>query len=255
MASPIIDNGDGRALTLPEVVRRHAAANPAAVLLACDGAQLTYGEAEARSRVLAGKLLAAGIRKGAHIALLQPNGPEFVICALAASRIGAVILPLSTLSTAEELRWLLSHSDTNCLFASPGFRSRDFAELLQVALPGLDLASASELRLSAAPSLRHIWFTDSLDEAHGTLSDDLLDAAEARVLPSDRLAIIHTSGSTNTPKGVIHTHGALIRHLYNINEIRRYAPPEALFSSSPWFWVAGFSYALLGTLVAGARLV
>jgi acyl-CoA synthetase (AMP-forming)/AMP-acid ligase II len=54
---------------------------------------------------------------------------------------------------------------------------------------------------------------------------------------------------------VVHTHGALIRHLDNLNEIRRYTPDEVLFSNSPFFWIGGFAYGLLGTLVAGATLV
>ena len=64
---------------------------------------------------------------------------------------------------------------------------------------------------------------------------------------------MHTSGSTSAPKGVIHTHGALIRHLDNLNQLRRYTPDEVLFSNSPFFWIGGFAYALLGTLVAGGR--
>ena len=66
------------------------------------------------------------------------------------------------------------------------------------------------------------------------------------------MVIVHTSGSTSEPKGVIHTHGPLIRHLDNLNELRRYTPDEVLFSNSPFFWIGGFAYALLGTLVAGA---
>ena len=66
---------------------------------------------------------------------------------------------------------------------------------------------------------------------------------------------MHTSGSTGEPKGVIHTHGALIRHLDNLNQIRRYTPDEVLFSNSPFFWIGGLAYSLLGTLVAGGRLV
>jgi acyl-coenzyme A synthetase/AMP-(fatty) acid ligase len=54
---------------------------------------------------------------------------------------------------------------------------------------------------------------------------------------------------------VVHTHGALIRHLDNLNSLRRYAADEVLFSNSPFFWIGGFAYSLLGTLVAGARLV
>ena len=54
---------------------------------------------------------------------------------------------------------------------------------------------------------------------------------------------------------MIHTHGALIRHLDNLNQIRRYTPDEVLFSNSPFFWIGGLAYSLLGTLVAGGRLV
>jgi acyl-CoA synthetase (AMP-forming)/AMP-acid ligase II len=75
------------------------------------------------------------------------------------------------------------------------------------------------------------------------------------VTPADRLVIVHTSGSTSEPKGVIHAHGPLLRHQNNLNELRRYTSDEVLFSNSPFFWIGGFAYSLLGTLVAGARLV
>src|SRR6185312_10752326 len=53
----------------------------------------------------------------------------------------------------------------------------------------------------------------------------------------------------------IHQHGPLIRHIDNLNELRRYSSNEVLFSNSPFFWIGGFAYSLLGTLLAGATLV
>jgi acyl-coenzyme A synthetase/AMP-(fatty) acid ligase len=99
------------------------------------------------------------------------------------------------------------------------------------------------------------WTTGALVEQGSTVDDAVLRAAEDTVTSADRMVIVHTSGSTSEPKGVIHTHGALIRHLDNLNQIRRYTPDEVLFSNSPFFWIGGFAYALLGTLLAGARLV
>ena len=78
---------------------------------------------------------------------------------------------------------------------------------------------------------------------------------EPMVRPADRLVIVHTSGSTGVPKGVIHQHGPLLRHLRVLNELRRYGEDEILFSNSPFFWIAGYAYSLLGTLLAGATLV
>jgi acyl-CoA synthetase (AMP-forming)/AMP-acid ligase II len=96
---------------------------------------------------------------------------------------------------------------------------------------------------------------DALLALADRVDEEVLAAAEVEVVPSDAMVVVHTSGSTSDPKGVVHAHGPLIRHLDNLNEIRRYTRDEILFSSSPWFWIGGFAYALLGTLVAGARLV
>ena len=124
MISTVIDAGDGLPLTLPAVWRRQASRQADRILLACDDTRLSYAEADARSRRLARGLLAAGATKGSHVALLHPFGPDFIVGMLAAARIGAVVVPLSTLSTADELRWLLTHADAGFLLAASEFRSR-----------------------------------------------------------------------------------------------------------------------------------
>jgi acyl-CoA synthetase (AMP-forming)/AMP-acid ligase II len=72
---------------------------------------------------------------------------------------------------------------------------------------------------------------------------------------SDPLAIIYTSGSTSVPKGVVHTHAALLGHQRNLNEIRGLTAQDKLFCNSPLFWIGGFGFGLLATVVAGATLV
>jgi len=87
------------------------------------------------------------------------------------------------------------------------------------------------------------------------VADEILAAAEEAVGPADRMVVIHTSGSSSEPKGVIHCHGPLIRHMANLNEIRRYTGDDILFAPSPFFWIGGFAFVLLSTLVAGATVV
>jgi acyl-CoA synthetase (AMP-forming)/AMP-acid ligase II len=244
-----------RSLTLPERLRAQASARGDHPLLVCDDEVLSYADAAARSAALAKGLLAYGAGKGTRVGLLYPNGADFVVGCLAAARIGAIAVPLSTFSTAPELHGLLRGADIEILLGAASYRRRDYVESLHEAVAHLDLG-ASPLRNPNAPALRRIVFSpEAILLAGQAISDAILEAVEGSVGPADRLVIVHTSGSTSAPKGVIHQHGSLLRHLDNLNDIRRYDETEILFSNSPFFWIGGFAYGLIGTLLAGATLV
>ena len=261
----VVEAGDRLPLTVPLLLRTQAAARGAHPLLICDEDVLTYTVANARSAALAKGLLASGAGKGTHIGLLYPNGPEFVVGWLAAARIGAVAVPISTFSTDRELLELLRGADIEFLLATAGYRNRNYVEALRAAVPELDPTAEPPIRLTACPALRRIafpagtvggqWTVTALHEAGAAVSGARLASVEATVRPSDRMVIVHTSGSTSAPKGVIHQHGPLLRHVDNLNQLRRYDESEILFCNSPMFWIGGFAYGLFGTLLAGATLV
>jgi len=267
MTATRIDAGDGLPLTLPALLRARVAERGDAALLACDADVLTYADAERRSASLARGLLALGAGKGCHVGILHPNGSAMVVAWLAATRIGAVAAPLSTFSRSAELRVLMRNADVRILLSARAYRSHDYATTLHEAVPALDFARKPPLFSTALPALRHVAFDEPGDDVDGawslraleqrgeTIEPAVLAAAEDAVDPSDRFVVVHTSGSTGDPKGVVHTHGALIRHLDNLNQLRRYTSDEVLFSNSPFFWIGGLAYSLLGTLVAGGKLV
>jgi len=251
VTATVVDAGDGLPLTVPALLAARAAERGDHPWLVCDDSVLTYAEAETCSAALARGLLAGGVGRGTHVGLLHPNGPGFVVGWLAAARIGAVAVPLSTFSTAAELGTLLRSADIEVLLATPAFRGRDYVAAVREAVPAYDPASRPLLD-PATPALRRVVFDHDVGAG---VDPAVLAAAEAQVWPADRMVIVHTSGSTSDPKGVIHQHGPLIRHLDNLNQLRRYAEDEVLFSNSPFFWIGGFAYSLLGTLLAGATLV
>jgi acyl-CoA synthetase (AMP-forming)/AMP-acid ligase II len=219
----------------------------------CDDDRLTYADAERRSRVLARGLLAAGAGRGSRIGLLFPTGLDFVLAWLAAVRVGAIAVPISTFSTARELRDLLARADVDVVIGVGGYRGNDYVAALDEAVG----YRASGARSSDAPYLRHVWL-DALGEleAHAALvPDTVLDALEDDITPDDRMIIVHTSGSTSAPKGVIHQHGSLLAHLDTLNGIRGLHARTRLFSNSPMFWIGGLAYNIVGVLVAGATLL
>jgi acyl-CoA synthetase (AMP-forming)/AMP-acid ligase II len=239
--------------TVSRVLREHVAERPDAEFVVCDDDRLTYAAAERRSRELARGLLAAGAGRGSRIGLLFPTGLDFVLAWLAAVRLGAIAVPISTFSTSRELRDLLGRADVDLLVGVPEYKGNDYVASLEEAVGPLGDAG----RPLAAPYLRCAWLDGlaALLARADEVPDALLDAVEDDVTPDDRMVIVHTSGSTSAPKGVIHQHGALLGHLDTLNQIRGLHAGTRLFSNSPMFWVGGLAYNIVGVLVAGATLL
>lgn len=253
--------------TVGAVLADHARRRGDHRFVVCDDERLTYADAERASRELAQGLVGAGIGRGAHVGLLFPTGVDFVVTWLAVVRVGAVAVPISTFSTADELAGLIRGADVQLLVMVPEYRGNDYLAAVTRAFPGADLRSDRAWNLPDAPHLRRLAVVgepsgvgrfhslDGLRDEGAAVDAELVTRIEADVGPDDRMVIVHTSGSTSAPKGVIHQHGPLLRHLAGLNGVRGMTADTLLFSNSPLFWIGGLGYNVVGTLVAGATLV
>ena len=135
-------------LTVPDVrvadvIRRHAAHQPEAVALRHGERELGYGELDERSNRLAQALLARGVGTGRRVAYLDRSSPEVVELLFAASKVGAVLVPLNWRLAAPELAAVLADAQAPVLIAGPAFR--EVAEdMLQRLLPAPDLVVVGE---------------------------------------------------------------------------------------------------------------
>jgi acyl-CoA synthetase (AMP-forming)/AMP-acid ligase II len=201
------------------------------------------------------------------VGLLYPNGTDFVVGMLAAARIGAVVVPFSTFATGRELGEQLVDSDVEILLSAASFRSHDYVQRLTEVVSSPDFDSERRLFAANVPQLRHVGISygrtapqrvrdiERVYRLAETVDPDVYAAMQDDVDGSDLLAIVYTSGSASTPKGVVHTHAALLGHQRNLNEIRGLTAADKLFCNSPFFWIGGFAFGLLATLVAGSTLV
>ncbi|CAN5659549.1 class I adenylate-forming enzyme family protein [soil metagenome] len=245
--------------TIPALLARAVREFGADTYLVTPTERLTYTDADQRSADVARRLLQAGVGKGSRVGLFFPNGADWVIWWLALSRIGAVVVPLSTLYTPAEIAKVVRLADIGLLVGPAKVLHIDVAERFETALPELSGQRAAGLALSAAPYLRSIVLTGGTDRAWATTwSDDtpavphrVLAAAEEQVFPADLAIMVHTSGSTADPKGVLHTHGTLVRQTSQwpaaIRAVTGSDGAARILCAMPFFWIGGL-LAVMGAL-------
>lgn len=252
--------------TVPALVRSCAARFGDKPFLIVAGQELTYRELDRRSAALAVALLAEGIGKGDHVGILMPNSVDWALAWFASTRIGAVAVPLNTFFKASELAWTARHADLRAILTWSRFRNHDFVARLREALPGLgDQREPGRIAVRKAPFLRTVAVWGSSDQAWTTAINadgevsakdaDFLVDVEMCVTPADDVTIIYTSGSTGDPKGPVHTHGALVRHSYNLTFTYGVANDDVMFTAMPFFWVGGLITGLHAVIHHGATLV
>ncbi|MDQ2649945.1 MAG: acyl--CoA ligase [Actinomycetota bacterium] len=240
-------------LTLGAVLRHWADQAPDERVIVQDDDAITFAALDERSRALAGRIVAAGVGKGARVGLLAPNGIEWVVLAAAVMRVGGVLVPLSTLLRPPELEAQLRGAAVSHLIAASEFRGRRYLDDLASLDPGLVELGRARRRQARLPALRHVWTLEELPTA--TVPAELVDALEWRVRPADDLVVLFTSGSRSAPKGVRHSHAGAIRATASQLDARRLGRGDRLYMPMPFFWMGGFGTALLSVLVAGATLL
>jgi acyl-CoA synthetase (AMP-forming)/AMP-acid ligase II len=240
-------------LTLPALLARRVHEDADVEAIVTDEASITYAGVDDESRRLARRLVAAGVGRGDRVGLVMPNGIDWAVVSFAVLRIGAVLVPLSTLLRPPELLAQLHSASVTQLVTVAGFRGRSYGEELERAAPGAARLGDAATWLPAAPSVRSLWVWPDLPDALAEAS--LVDALEARVRPADDMAIIFTSGSRGSPKGVIHTHGNALRATAAGLDSRQVGHGERLYIPMPFFWVGGFGTGLLSVLLTGATLL
>ena len=227
----------------------------------------TFEELDSASADLAKALLLSGVGKGSRVAFLFPNGIDFVVAFFAITRIGAIAIPVNTFSKVPELIWQLNHCDAQMLITVDKFLHHDYLARLDEGLINLAY-QGDELLLEATPLLRKIvvrstgdplpaWAKDyeEFTKLGAPVGDSMLGAVESSVTPADHLCVLYTSGSSATPKGVVHSHGALLRRTASIGADFGIGPEDIVYNPSPFFWTGGLCNGLLSTVLnAGAVL-
>lgn len=249
-------------------IRHVARVHGDTTLAVLDGERVSYREAEARSARMAKGLLATGVGKGARVGLLAPNRPDWIVCWLAAARIGALVSLLNTYWKTKELGWVLRHADVELLLTIGRHLGNDYLERLAEAAPGLAAQQNEHYRLPSHPFLRSVWTLGDetpvppwadrvrvLAERADSVLDETLEAAEAAVDPADPQLVVYSSGSTSDPKGAIHSHATVVRHPHNLLQFHDFGRGDVVYAPMPMFWVGGLSFTLLAVMHAGATIV
>jgi fatty-acyl-CoA synthase len=167
----------------PDILARWAAAQPDALALRDDRGDLRWRELHDRVERIAARLVADGLERGQAVAILGTSSIAYALVFLAAVRAGGVAAPLTTSASADQLRAMAADSGARHLF--------------------IDRAKLHELGAQCFPAMTRIVLDEELE---GWMAPPGTRAPAFAPEPGDPFNIIYSSGTTGTPKGIVHSH-------------------------------------------------
>jgi acyl-CoA synthetase len=230
--------------TLYGLLEKHAAERPDDYALRDGKRRLTWSGLRRLVDRIAGDLYAAGLKRGERVAVWLPNRIEAVAVFLACARQGYVCNPSLHLNyTVAEIVELLTRTRAAALFAQPGY--------------GADAGTADIFAAAAGlPSLRRVYsLAAGPDDAAPfpvLAQKDELPPPETN--PDSVVYLAFTSGTTGTPKGVMHSANTLLANARAMVEDWRHDHRTILLSLSPLSHHIA-TVALAQSLAAGMELV
>jgi len=220
--------------------------------------RITYGELHADVNKFANVLKGLGVKRGDRVAIYLPMVPEVAVAMLACARIGAVHTVVFGGFSAESLRDRINDAGAKVLVtADGGYRRGAIVPLKQNADDALQATPSIEhavvLRRTGQTVTfktgRDLWWSELMARAPKDCPPEAMDA-------EDPLYILYTSGTTGKPKGILHTTGGYLTHVYATTKwVFDLKDSDVFWCTADVGWVTGHSYVVYGPLALGVTEV
>ena len=220
-------------MNLATILTDSAGAGADHVALKLDEAEVTYGQLDAATALMAGLLAEKGVSAGDRVGIMLPNVPYFAVCYYGALRAGAVVVPMNVLLKRREVAFYLRDPEARLLLAWHGFAEDAVAGGQDAGVDCILVKPGEFEQLVAA----------------ARPAPEVLDADD-----SDTAVILYTSGTTGTPKGAELTHENLRRNCEIAGGLFSVGPETVTLGALPLFHSFGQTCGLNATIAGGGTL-
>jgi len=237
-------------LVMPKLVAWAAARYAERTALREGELELDFAALAARCRAASKAFVAAGLKHGERFAIWAPNRYEWIVAAIGAQSLGAILVPLNTRMKGAEAAYILARSGARLLFTVEEFAGNRYAEMLV----GHELPALERVVLFDAPAGgRGSW--DEFLAGGADAGDDELARREAAVGPDDTLDLMFTSGTTGKPKGVMTGHAQNIRCFDTWSRTVGLCSDDNYMIINPFFHSFGYKAGWLAAIIRGALIL